>query len=98
MDDQLDEELKNRIREVFDNVEDPSADEGWLLLREKFPGEQSNRRAFAWIWWAAAAVLFLFLTAGIWLYTKNEQPGQFSVKAPKYTDSANLTVTKGVAG
>ncbi|MFI5139767.1 MAG: hypothetical protein ACHQIM_18235 [Sphingobacteriales bacterium] len=98
MDDQLDEELKNRIREVFNSVEDPSADEGWLLLREKFPEEQSNRRAFAWLWWGAAAVLFLFLTAGIWLYIKNEQPDQTSVKAPKYTAGANLTVTKGVAG
>jgi hypothetical protein len=44
MDDQLDNDLKNRIREVFDNFEDASADEGWLLLREKFPEEESKRR------------------------------------------------------
>jgi len=98
MDDQLDEELKNRIREVFDNIEEPSADEGWLLLREKFPERQANRPAFAWLWWAAAAVLFLFLTAGIWMYIKDEQPARFSTKTPKNMAGANLTVNKGVTG
>ena len=61
MDDQLDNDLRNRIREVFDNFEDTSSDEGWLLLREKFP-EKAKRRAVAWLWWgSAAAVLLLFL-------------------------------------
>lgn len=32
------------------------------------------------------------------MYIKNEQPGQFSTKALKYTAGANLTVNKGVAG
>ena len=61
MDDQLDNDLKKRIREVFENFGDTSADDGWLKLRKKFPEEERNRRAFAWIWWgAAAAVFFLF--------------------------------------
>jgi len=66
MDDQLDKDIKNRIREVFDNYDDPSADEGWLLLREKFPEEKAKRRAVAWIWWSAAALLLLFLGFGLW--------------------------------
>jgi len=40
MDEQLDDILKNRIKEVFENFEDPSADEGWLLLREKYPEQE----------------------------------------------------------
>jgi hypothetical protein len=66
MDDQLDNDLKNRIREVFDNFEDASADEGWLLLREKYP-EGAKRRPIAWLWWSsAAAVLLLFI--GLWFF------------------------------
>ena len=72
MDEEFDNILKNRIREVFDNFDDSSADEGWLLLREKFPEEQTKRRAFAWLWWgSAAAVLLLFL--GIGLLINNNQ-------------------------
>jgi hypothetical protein len=66
MDDQLDNDLKNRIREVFDNYEDTTADEGWLLLREKFP-EEEKKRPVIWLWWAgAAAGLLLFLAIGVW--------------------------------
>jgi len=37
MDDQFDKDLKKRVREVFDNYEDATADKGWALLREKYP-------------------------------------------------------------
>ena len=60
MDEQLDNDLKNQIREVFDNYEDTTADEGWLLLREKFPA-QKKRRGIIWLWWGAAAILLTFL-------------------------------------
>lgn len=79
MDNQLDDELKNRIREVFENFEDPSAEEGWLLLREKFP-EKAKRRPVAWLWWSsAAAVLLLFL--GVWWlnYSDTEKKPTFAV-------------------
>ncbi|SDD69221.1 hypothetical protein SAMN05216464_102293 [Mucilaginibacter pineti] len=73
MNDQLDNDLKNRIIEVFDNFEDPSADAGWLLLRERFPAEQ-KKRPVAWLWRAgAAAALLLFLGIGFWLLNKNPQ-------------------------
>jgi len=66
MDDQLDDNLEKRIREVFDNYQDTSADEGWLLLREKFP-EKAKRRPAFWLWASSiAALLLLFL--GIMLF------------------------------
>ena len=71
MDDPLDNDLKKRIREVFDNYNDEHADEGWLLLREKYP-EKARRRPVAWLWWSsAAAVLLLFL--GILLVNKKPE-------------------------
>ncbi|WDF76350.1 hypothetical protein PQ469_20895 [Mucilaginibacter sp. KACC 22773] len=67
MDDQLDNDLKNRIREVFDHYEDNTANEGWLLLREKFP-EEEEKRPMVWLWWAStAAGLLLFLAIGVWM-------------------------------
>jgi hypothetical protein len=95
MDDQLDNDLKNRIREVFDDFEDPSADEGWLLLREKFPEEQSKRRAFAWLWWgSAAAVLLVFLGVGLWLKNAKDQPENHLVKILKHPKRENLVIKK----
>ncbi|MDR3693955.1 outer membrane beta-barrel protein [Mucilaginibacter sp.] len=73
MDDQLDKDIKNRIREVFDNYDAPSADEGWLLLREKFP-EKTKRRAIVWLWWSAAALILLFLGVGLFEFEKNNSP------------------------
>jgi hypothetical protein len=75
MDDQFDNDLKKRIREVFDNFEDTDADEGWLLLREKYP-EKEKRRPVAWLWWGSvAAALLLFFLGFLWLrYTpENKQ-------------------------
>ena len=94
MDDQFDNELKKHIRKVFENFEDPSADEGWLQLRKKFPEEEAKRRAFAWMWWAAAAVLFLFLGIGIWMYSKNDQSKNFVAKNQKHAPSENLAAGK----
>ncbi|HWZ04299.1 MAG TPA: hypothetical protein VNX40_11865 [Mucilaginibacter sp.] len=79
MDDQLDNDIKNRIREVFDNYEDPTADEGWLLLREKFPEEKAKRRAIAWLWWSAAALLLLFLGVGLWEFEKTGNPAKLTI-------------------
>jgi len=94
MDEQFDDELKKRIREVFDNFEDPSADEGWQQLRKKYPEEKANRRAIAWMWLAAAALLFLFLGIGLWVFNKNDQPLKYTVKHPKHPQSENLAATE----
>ncbi|PWK79930.1 hypothetical protein LX99_00391 [Mucilaginibacter oryzae] len=74
MDDQLDNDLRNRIREVFDNYEDTTADEGWQLLREKFPAQDKQRRP-VYLWWAGvAAALLLFLSIGTWMFTNKKDP------------------------
>jgi len=99
MDDQLDKDIKNRIREVFDNYDDPTADEGWLLLREKFPEEKAKRRAIAWIWWPAAALLLLFLGIGLWEVEKTTSPDQITI-IKKYPEvlHQNAIVQKSHSG
>lgn len=85
----LNNELKNRIREVFDSYEDTGADEGWILLREKFPVKKKNS-SLAWLWYAAAAVVLLIL--GIWLVpgTNKTKPVVVRVKHPdSYQQSKN---------
>src|SRR6202000_1346 len=67
MDDQLDNDLKKRIREVFDNYEDEHADAGWLLLREKYP-EKAKRRAVAWLWYGSVAAALVLIFLGILLF------------------------------
>lgn len=79
MDDQLDKDIKNRIGEVFDNYDDPSADEGWALLREKFPATTAKRRAVAWLWWSVAAMLLLFLSVGLWEFEKTATSEKITV-------------------
>lgn len=84
MDDQLDNDLRNHIREVFDNYEDTTADEGWLLLRERFPVQEKQRRP-VFLWWAsAAAVLLLFLSIGLWIASnKNNTNDHAQITAVK---------------
>ncbi|MCJ8210091.1 outer membrane beta-barrel protein [Mucilaginibacter sp. RS28] len=70
MEDNLDNELRDRIREVFDNYEDASADAGWELLRQRFP-EEKKRRIIP-LWWYGVAALFL-VAIGLWfLYPQQE--------------------------
>ena len=84
MDDQFDKDLKKRIREVFDNYEDTSADKGWALLREKYP-EKAKKLHVAWMWWSsAAAVLLLFL--GILWFKQSPEKQQQHFTAIKKTD------------
>jgi hypothetical protein len=66
-DEQLDNEFKKRIKEVFDHYEDDTPHEGWALLREKYPEKNSNR-VVAWLWRyaAVAAILLAFLSVGLW--------------------------------
>jgi len=61
------QELTDHIRSVFDEHEEPDADAGWALLREKYPAKKD--RSLAWLlWYAAAAVLLLF--TGLWFLRK----------------------------
>ena len=84
MDDKWDNDLSNRIREVFDNYEDTTADEGWLLLREKFPVKE-KKRPMVWLWRASAAAgLLLFLGIGIWMMGKKQPANTIAVQPLKH--------------
>jgi hypothetical protein len=98
MDDQLDNDLKKRIREVFEIFEDASADEGWLQLRKKFPEEKRDRRAFAWIWWGAAALLLVFFGIGLWIYNAKVEPSKITYNKLKHPKSENINNTKDYSG
>jgi hypothetical protein len=67
-DDQLNNDLKSRIKQVFDNYQDGTANEGWALLREKYP-EKERKPVVAWLWRVAgaAALLLAVLSTGLWL-------------------------------
>jgi cytoskeletal protein RodZ len=80
--DKLHNELNNRIRGVFDNYEDTTADEGWALLRQKFPEEKKDR-GLDWLWYAAAAIVLLGI--GLWFMEKPVENKNLVVKNPKTT-------------
>jgi hypothetical protein len=45
-DDQLDNDLRDRIKQVFDDYQDDTAEEGWLLLRENIRRRKKTRLSF----------------------------------------------------
>lgn len=61
----LDEELTARIKAVFENIDDGMHDQGWALLREKFP-EKPNRKIPAW--WFSGIAASLLLIASYWAF------------------------------
>lgn len=96
MDEQLDNDLQKRIREVFDNYEDRTADQGWQLLREKFP-ENKKKGAAVWFWYGAAAILLLFFGIGLWKYYEKAAPltyVNYSGKQPKIYSRGNQARNK----
>ena len=84
----FDEELKNRIKQVFEEYDDEAADKGWELLREKCP-EKKRRDYFFW-WFSSAAALFLIAFI-FWLYQPDFYQNKV-VKAakPKVTDTVTV--------
>jgi hypothetical protein len=79
MSEQFDDELSKHITDVFDQYEDTApAEEGWLLLRQKFP-PQKKRRIIP-IWWSVAATLFIATLFGLWFYHMPQQPKSTLVK------------------
>jgi len=65
MHDQFDEKLSARIKDVFEDFEDDSADMGWQQLRKSFPADEKTKPVFIWWWQSAAAIL---LALGTWAY------------------------------
>lgn len=97
MDEQFDKDLINHIREVFDNYEDPTADEGWLELRKKFP-EKRSRRPVAWIWrGAAAALVLLCMGIGFLIYDGRVKPTTVAHTKTKVSPVENLVKNKPVS-
>lgn len=85
MDDQFDDSLKKQISKAFENIESPTADEGWLMLRKKFP-EKEKDRPVMWLWRVAAAVAAIaILLIGIskWTNHQNSETKTIAKKLPK---------------
>jgi hypothetical protein len=79
MSEQFDDELSKHITDVFDEYEDTApAQEGWLLLRQKFP-PQKKRRVIP-LWWSVAASLLIVALMGLWFYNTPQQPKSTVVK------------------
>ncbi|MBV8390153.1 MAG: hypothetical protein JO080_10170 [Mucilaginibacter sp.] len=91
MDDPLDNDLKDRIREVFDNYDDEHADEGWQLLREKYP-EKVRRSPVLWLWLGSAAAVLLLFLGILWLNKKPEKENKLAGNKP----SINHPVIKSI--
>jgi len=69
--DQLDNDLRDRIKQVFDDYQDDAAEEGWLLLRKKYPEEKKDRAIFWYRVAGVAAFLLLFLNIFLWYRDDN---------------------------
>lgn len=83
MKEELEDDLKRRISEVFDNYQDPGADEGWALLRDKFPAQARKSRVMKLWWISAAAIVLLCLGLGLWIrFDKADQNNQIAVTKP----------------
>jgi|SRR6185312_7531234 len=79
MDEQFDKNITDRVKEVFENYEDPFAHDSWLRLREKFP-EKRRRRPVAWWWLGTAAALLLFFGIVLLLNKENVQTKKLAFK------------------
>jgi hypothetical protein len=87
MNEPVDRGLTSRIRQVFDNFEDPTADAGWQELRKKFPQRNNHRPLILWLS-SMAAVLLLFM--GLWFSNLNEESTAF--KPLKVKDTVNRSM------
>jgi len=73
-DDQLDNDLRDRIKQVFDDYHDDTAKEGWLLLREKYPEKKKDHAIFWWRMAGVAAFWLLMLNVIFWYKNNNVHP------------------------
>ena len=94
-DEQLNDKLKRHMRQVFDQYEDDTADEGWKLLRERYP-EKKNDRPVIWLWrmGAVAALLLAFLGVGLWFYSNRGVKPVVAVKNNKAGQAPAMATNK----
>lgn len=64
-----DQRIADKIREVFDNFDDPAADQGWQELRKKYP--ETNRRPL--LFWFSSAAAIMILTSLFFLYKDDQK-------------------------
>ncbi|WP_183575543.1 hypothetical protein HDF18_16655 [Mucilaginibacter sp. X5P1] len=96
-DDQLDDDLKKRIKQVFDNYEDNTADEGWLLLREKYPEKEENDRVIFWLWRIAGVAAILLMALGLGLWFNFHETGKQNIAHNKKREITDTTTTSKIA-
>lgn len=77
-----DQRIADKIRDVFENFEDPASEQGWQELRKKYP-ESSTRPLFFWYSSAAAVIAVLF-----WFFFFNNTPNQTTIITEKNYASA----------
>lgn len=75
-----DQRIADKIRDVFDNFEDPASEQGWQELRKKYP--ESKTRPLL-LWFSSAAAVITVLS---WFIFFNETPEQ-SIAEKNYTSS-----------
>ena len=63
----VDNKLTSKIRQVFDDFEDPEADAGWQELRKKYP-DSKRRPLFFWMGSVAAGLL---VAVGLWFFNQD---------------------------
>ncbi|MES3017207.1 MAG: hypothetical protein V4721_05490 [Bacteroidota bacterium] len=74
-----DRELTDKISQVFDNFEDPTAEQGWQELRKKYP--ESDTKPVL-LWWSAAAAVLVVL-GGLWFMTRDTNLADQSIADKK---------------
>lgn len=94
MKEMTDQELTDKISQVFENFEDPGAARGWQELRKKYP--ENNRYILLW-WGAAAAVLLIVGSLWFVLPDKNGTDEVASSIAIKQKDDAQITTEPDAA-
>lgn len=77
-----DQRIADKIRDVFENFEDPSSEQGWQELRKKYP-ETRTRPLFFWYSSAAAVIAVLF-----WFFFFNNTSNQTRIITEKNYASA----------
>ncbi len=91
MSEEFDDDLSKHIAHVFDQYEDTApAEEGWLLLRQKFPPKKKRR--ILPLWWSVAAALLIAALFGLWFYNQPQQSKAFIAKTKIKTQPADTLI------
>ena len=82
----FDADLNNRIKQIFDDYDDGRANDGWNLLRKKYP--KKNRRKY-FFWWIATILLLTALL--IWFFQfETNQPKTVKIVKQSKSDLAKI--------